>query len=87
VKKLDGRKHAFIDGVEVVTTSEISRLLGLTLSVNQIREFSDLSPIAQINAATYWKTSDIPAIAAMVSSRLAVFAANFQLLLNLEKSK
>jgi len=87
MKKLDGRKHAYIDGVEVVTTSELSRLIGITLSVNQIREFSDLSPFAEIHAATYWKTSDIPVIAAMASSRLAVFAANFQLILNLEKTK
>lgn len=87
MKKLDGRKHAYIDGVEVVTTSEISRLIGITLTVNQIRDFSNLLPFAEINAATYWKTSDIPQIASLIASRLSIFSANFQTILNIEQEK
>lgn len=85
MKEPNGRKTALIDGIEVLTTSEICRLVGLTLSVKQIIDYSNLRPMAQINAATYWRVEDLPVIVCCVASVLVGFAANFQLVLNAEK--
>lgn len=70
---------------ELVSTSELCRLIGVSLTVNQIIDFSNLHPAIEISPGTYWKRSHVPVIASMVSSRLAEFAANFQLMLNEEK--
>lgn len=82
--KFDGRKASYIGDTEVVTTTEVCRLLGVKLFVKEIQELTGLEPHSSINGSMYWKTSDVPLIAAMLASELSCFAACFQAALKSE---
>lgn len=58
-----------INGVDVVNTSEMSALLGVSLSVQRIQE-AGFEPYAASTTAILWKRKDAAAIAISIADHL-----------------
>ena len=58
-----------INGVDVVNTSEMSALLGVSLSVNRIQE-AGIEPYAVSAMATLWRRQDAAEIAIAIAESL-----------------
>ena len=58
-----------INGIDVINTSEISALLGISLSVQRIKD-SGVEPYAETATAILWKHKDVAEIAIAIADHL-----------------
>ena len=79
------RKTASINGVDVVSTGELGKLLGMNLSVEFISQLGEVKPFCVAHVGTYWRTEHVPLIGMAVAKWLIVRASDFQHVLNNER--
>ncbi len=73
-----------INGIDVVSTTEMGKIVGFPIGVAGIKDLG-IKPFYVAHVGTYWKTSDVPLIAMAVAMKLIDRAQLFQIVLNEEK--
>lgn len=68
-------KTGLIDGVRVISTTELCVRLGLTISSTKIVELQIGKPFATASTGVYWKEEDLPFLATGIASHLLKVAA------------
>jgi len=68
-------RTAFLDGIKVISTTELCNRLGMKLSAESIKSFGAAQPYAEMNVGTFWREEDLPLICTSISERVLSVAA------------